>query len=217
MRLWTSERGTLWALETVGNLPPLPPVPPEVEFKEVGDAEATALAAAMNQDSPTLVRQRLHTGRRAFALAAGSEIVSYCWVTCGPEYVGELEREFQLLQDEAYIWDCATVPAWRGKGCYSALLGRIVHRLDSEGVARIWIGASRQNRPSIRGFANAGFQPVVDVAYHRLYRLTFFWIDRPLSNGHSLVSSAYRILLAERERRFGQLAIGWKKGRAAIR
>src|SRR5262249_40519940 len=139
------------------------------------------------------------------------QIVTYGWVTQGVECVGELERQFHLHDDEAYIWDCGTVPAWRGQGCYSALLSCIIHRLQREGAVRIWIGASRQNQPSIRGFASAGFNPVVDLTYRRLYRLTLMWIHPAPSNRRPLVSAAYRILLNAHERRLGQLIVGYKR------
>ena len=132
-------------------------------------------------------------------------------MTHGAEYVGELERTFQLDDEDAYIWDCATVSAWRGKHCYSALLSQIVYRLHREGTPRIWIGASQQNRPSIRAFANAGFSEVVRLTYRRFRRLTWMWIRRAHSQRRPLVSAAYDILINSHERRFGQLVIGYRR------
>jgi hypothetical protein len=90
-------------------------------------------------------------------------------------------------------------------------LSQIIYRLHDEGVARIWIGATRQNQPSIRAFTNAGFKWVVDVTYRRFYRLTLLWIHQAPSPGRPLSSAAYRLLLNDHERRFGQLAIGYKR------
>lgn len=210
MQPWTVERGTLWALETEGGLPPPCPAWIEVKFEEVGGGDIDALAAAMNLPTSESIRQRLQNQRRCFILKMGDQIATYGWVTAGVECVGELERQFHLHDNELYIWDCATVPAWRGQRCFSALLSQIVYRLHDEGYPRFWIGASRQNQPSIRSFANAGFKPVIDVIYRRFYRLTLLWIHQAPSPRQPLISAAYRILLNTHERRFGRLFVGYK-------
>lgn len=211
MQSWVIEYGTLWALETGGDLPSLCPARVEVGFAEVGASEFDDLAVAMNLSSPEAIRLRLQGRRRCFILKVGDQITTYGWVTCGVEVVGELERKFHLHDDEAYIWDCGTVPAWRGQRCYSALLSHIVYRLHQEGIPRIWIGASRHNQPSVQGIANAGFQRVIDLTYRRFYYLTVLWFQEALTAPPPLILAAYRILLNSHERRFGQLAIGYKR------
>jgi len=173
MQPWAVEYGTLWGLETDNDLPPICPAHVEVEFKEVNLADIDDLVGAMGLSNPEPVQHRLQSGRRCFGLSVENRIITYGWVTCGVEYVGELDRRFNLHQDEAYIWDCGTLPAWRGQRCYSALLSRMIYRLHDEDIPRIWIGTSRLNRPSIRGIANAGFKSVVDCTYYRFYRMTF--------------------------------------------
>ena len=210
MQPWTVEYGTLWAWEAGNGLPPACPVRIEVEFEEVRRSDSVALMAAMNLPTSELIQQRLQGNRRCFSLRTADQIVTYGWVTRGVERVGELDREFHLHDDEVYIWDCGTVPAQRNQGLYSSFLNQLIHHLHDEGIPRIWIGASRRNQPSIRGFANAGFKPVVDITYRRFFRLSLMWIHQAVSTSQPLVSAAYRILLNNHERRFGQLAIGYK-------
>ena len=210
MQPWTVEYGTLWAWEAGNSLPPACPARVEIKFEEVGSADIDDLMVAMNLSTSEPIQQRLQGSRRCFSLKATGQIVTYGWVTHGVEHVGELDRDFHLRDDEAYIWDCGTVPAWRNQGCYSALLNQLIYRLHDEGVSRIWIGASRQNRPSIRGFARAGFKPVVNCTYHRIYRLSLLWFQEAPAAQSALISAAYRILLNNHEQRFGQLAIGYK-------
>lgn len=166
----------------------------------------------MNQLSGDAIRHRLELGRRCFLLLVGDRIAAYGWVTQGPEHVGELEREFNLPEDEAYIWDCVTLSGWRRQRLYSGLLSRIIHQLHAEGVPRIWIGASRKNHPSIRGIENAGFQHVLDLAHRRLYRLTTIWFQPSETARPSTLLAAYAIILQDYERRFGRLALGWYPG-----
>jgi GNAT superfamily N-acetyltransferase len=211
MQQWAVERGTFWALETGGDLPPVCRARLEVVFHEVDADDIADLTVAMNLPTSELIRQRLMNKRRCFVLRAAGEIVCYGWVTHGPEFVGELERTFNLHRDEAYIWHCGTVPALRGQRCYSALLSRIIYQLDCEGIPRLWIGASRQNRPSVRGFANAGFQPVMDLTYRRIYRLKLIWFQEAPAAPSHLILAAYRILLNHGEYRLGPLALGYRR------
>lgn len=211
MQPWTVEDGTLWVLETGNGLPPMCQARVEVEFSEVGAAGIDELAVAMNLLTPEVIQQRLQGNRRCFSLRVDGQIATYGWVTHGVEWVGELEREFHVPEDEAYIWDCRTLPAWRGQRFYSALLSHVIYRLHQERVPRLWIGASRQNQPSIRGFANAGFKPVVDLTYRRLFRLTMLRFQKAPKALPRLVSAAYRILLNSHEHHLGSLAIGFQR------
>lgn len=209
MQSWKVEYGTLWAVEPQSNLPPFYPARIETKFSEIGPTDVAALAVAMNLPSLDLIEQRLQNKRRCFSLKIDDQIVCYGWVTHGPENVGELERRFYLLDEEAYIWHCGTVPVWREQRCYSALLSHLICQLHDEGVPRIWIGASRLNQPSIQGFVNAGFQPVLDVTYRRFFRLTFLWLHQAMTETRPLIAAAYRIILNHHERRLGRLAIGY--------
>ena len=65
--------------------------------------------------------------------------------------------------DEAYIWDCATLPAYRGQRLYPALLIHMLGELRNAGFQRVWIGTDADNLPSQRGVALVAFQPVVDI------------------------------------------------------
>jgi GNAT superfamily N-acetyltransferase len=209
MRLWTTEYGTFWALETAVELPPMRQAAVNTTFAEVDEVGDSELAQAMGLAHAGPIRQRRLGRRRCFGLWVDDAIAAYGWVTLGPERAGELEREFNLEEDEAYLWDFATLPAWQGRGLYSALLSQIIRRLADEGVPRIWIGASRLNRPSVRGMANAGFLPIIDCNYHRWLRLTWMWLGRASPTQPTLVAAARRILLTNHEWRLGPVALGW--------
>jgi GNAT superfamily N-acetyltransferase len=198
-RPWAFERGTLWAMVLDG-ADPAPAAPHgAATFGEVPWDEADALAAAMGLADPSAAWRRLADGRRCFAAWVAGEIAAYGWVSHGEESVGELERAFRLQPDAAYIWDCATLPPLRRRGLYSSLLRHIAGALRAEGKRRLWIGASRQNRPSIAGFANAGFQPVINLTYVRVLGLRHTWMIDDRAAPPGLVSEA-RSLLGSPER-----------------
>jgi ribosomal protein S18 acetylase RimI-like enzyme len=205
-RKWAYERGTLWASEA--SAPRGVPAQPRVAatFGEAHPEDAGPLAAAMGLPDPQALERRFDGGRRCFVAWDGTQIASYGWVSQGRESVGEMERTFHMQSGEAYIWDCVTLPQYRGRGLYSALLGSMLAELRGAGVGRVWIGASLDNQPSIKGFARAGFQPVIEMTYLRLLGLRCDWVRRCPGASTHLAAAARRMIGGERA--FGPLTIG---------
>lgn len=211
-RWWAFERGTLWVMDLAGISAPARSLPRiAAVFSEVQRESAGVLTVAMGLPDPALVLRRFAAGRRCFAAWVEGQIAAYGWVSWAVECIGELEREFHMLPGEAYIWDCATLPPYRRRGLYGALLSFMTAELRREGVQRIWIGSSLTNRFSIRGFARAGFHPVIRLLYVRLARLTFLWINRYPHAPDALVAAAQRALLAPHERAWGAFALGYRE------
>ncbi len=155
--------GTFWMLDLVQPLPagPVPHVP--VAFMRVGPEVAQELAQAMDLDDEAEVLQRFEDGRHCYIGRIEGRLVTYGWVTFDEEHIGELSLSIRLKAGEAYIWNCATLPAYRGQRLYPALLTHIVGELHHQGLRRIWIGTDGDNLPSQSGIVLAGFQPIGDV------------------------------------------------------
>jgi GNAT superfamily N-acetyltransferase len=188
---WAYERGALWVME--GGAPAAGPVEAKVAatYVEVGAEAAGALAEAMGIADVAVVLDRLAVGSRCFVARVTAGIAAYGWVSEVVESIGELERPFHMRKGEAYIWDCATLPEYRRQGLYTSLLHTMATTLQREGTRRLWIGASRGNRPSLRGIASAGFQPVIKMTYVRLLRFKHVWVsDYP--NASPMVAVAAR-------------------------
>ncbi len=132
-------------------------------FMRVGPEVAQELAQAMELEDAAVVLQRFARGCQCYAGRIDGRLVIYGWVTFDEESIGELGLSFRLQPGEAYIWDCATLPAFRGQRLYPALLAYMLGALYRAGMHRIWIGADEDNLPSQRGFILAGFTPVVDI------------------------------------------------------
>lgn len=212
--MWAFERGELWGI-TLNDLPLRVEPRLPVKFQEATLEFAPALTAAMGMNDASQVRERLTTGRRCMvALLESSadntnEIAAYGWISVQPEYIGEQEREIKLQANEAYIWDCATLPKFRGQRLYSALLSQTLVALAEQSVRRVWIGSSLDNQSSLRGFANAGFQAAITLTYARLWRLHCLWIETPRGAPRELTEAARRELVAPDEHAWLSLAWGW--------
>ncbi len=124
--------GTIWALGLDQTTPVISPVVP-AKFGRLGPewAEKLSRAAADVADLgdgaaadlvTAEIRARFTAGKRCYAAWVGNDLAAYGWVSFIEEHIGELGLSLSLQPCEAYIWDCATLPEYRQKYLYSALL-----------------------------------------------------------------------------------------------
>ena len=106
------------------------------------------------------VQRRLANGRRCYVAHVLGALAAYGWVSFDEEHVGENGLQVRLLPGEAYIWDCATLPAYRRQGLYAALLVYMAQALQADGLRAAWIGSDYNNSPSTAGIVRAGFTSV---------------------------------------------------------
>ena len=113
-----------------------------------------------------LVRSRFARGCRCFAVILDGAIAGYGWLSTGPEWIGELQREIRPGKSEAYIWNCVTHPEHRRKGVFKSIVGGISEAARQRGVRRVWIGSV--DIPAEKALGPMGFAP---AARFRVVRL----------------------------------------------
>jgi GNAT superfamily N-acetyltransferase len=113
--------------------------------------------------------RRLAAQREAFVGEAddprGRVIATYGWIALTAEPMGNTGCAFEPPPGDAYLYDFATVPQYRGSGFYPALLRYILGQLADQGIRRAWIGTAPGNAVSVRSIGRAGFTKVADVRY----------------------------------------------------
>ncbi len=111
--------------------------------------------------SDAALAERREHGNRAVIGHIGGEAVASGWSCAGRVEIGELGLDFQLPPGNRYVWDFVTLPEWRGRGIYPALIRAF---LDAETeVERFWVGHDLDNSASGRGIIKAGFRAVGEV------------------------------------------------------
>jgi ribosomal protein S18 acetylase RimI-like enzyme len=192
--------GTFWMLnleETPpGDLKPRLPA----RFARVDAGAALALSQAMELDSPALVLERFARQCRCYAAWVEGTLAAYGWVTYDEEGIGELGLRLRLAPGEAYIWDCATLPAYRGQRLYPALLVYISNELRAEGVRQALIGADSDNLASQKGMLRAGFQAVADILMLPTRRRSPLWLRGRPGVPEQLVTHIRQALFHKRGR-----------------
>ena len=191
--------GTIWMMDLVGPGAAISPYIPAA-FGRVGPEAVPALVRAAGRDISDELMKRFENRRRCYAASVDGTLAAYGWVSPDEEYIGELSLRIKLVPGEAYIWDCATVPAFRHRHIYSALLVYIVGELRAEGLCRVWIGADLANEASQHGIANAGFRHVADLGISRVLAMRMVWVEgRPGVPDH-ILAEARRAFLEDRDK-----------------
>jgi GNAT superfamily N-acetyltransferase len=191
--------GTIWMLNLDEPAPAIQPSIPATWHRAGLDLLPVLISTTGHENRAELLR-RFETGRRCYTAWVGDQLASYGWVSFDEEHIGELNLRIKLLPGEAYIWDCATIPAFRRNHLYSALLSYIIAELRSEGLCRAWIGADMDNQPSQRGIARAGFHHVADLVMARVLTLRQVWVQGQPGIPDHIVAEARRSFLNDRDK-----------------
>jgi len=138
---------------------PLPELPPVAGFSAapVHDPVLVARVMSTNVDA---IEERFRDGHRPWLARIGDEPAAWGWVATRHAAIPELGIDVRFPAGDRYLWDFGTLPAWRGRGIYPALLQAII---KGEGAERFWIGHDWDNVASARGIERAGFQRVGTV------------------------------------------------------
>ncbi|HZO74680.1 MAG TPA: GNAT family N-acetyltransferase [Ktedonobacteraceae bacterium] len=193
--------GTLWMLDLAGASPMQADAQASVSWECAGSEMALPLSQAMGLAAPTEVLQRFARICKCYLGKIEQEIATYGWVSFDDEHIGELDLTIRMPANNAYIWDCATLPAYRGLRLYPALLAYILKELRAGGIARVWIGADEDNVASQKGMALAGFRPMIDIGLFHQETGPRAWIrGRPGISEQELDDACRVIIGAERLR-----------------
>lgn len=191
--------GTIWVFDLDGSIRKIQPSI-DVTFSRVGPESVSGLSEVIGAANKTQIRRRFESGRRCYVAQVGNKFAAYGWVSFNEEFIGELNLRLSLLPGEAYIWDCATLPDFRRKLLYSALLTYILADLSAERLRRVWIGADFDNIVSQRGMARAGFRYVADLVVEQVLTMRQVWIQGRPGVPEALVTAARRAFLNDRDK-----------------
>jgi GNAT superfamily N-acetyltransferase len=125
------------------------------------DASLLARLAKLDLES---VQTRLSDGHVPYIAWLRDTPVAYGWVATHTAHIGELNLHITLPVQSRYLWDFATLPAWRGRGIYPHLLQAIL-TAEKSSAERFWIIAAPENRASSVGIVKAGFQNVANLTF----------------------------------------------------
>jgi GNAT superfamily N-acetyltransferase len=141
----------------------------EYSFLDNNSGEKTAsLVSLVGKD---IVKARFNQGEVCGVAWSNSKVVSYCWLAFKQAEVGEINRIIKLSDKELYLYDAFTLPDYRGRGLFPALLTAILGFARSKSYSRALIFSNSRNRPSLRGIEKAGFSLFQSIHFLKLLDL----------------------------------------------
>ncbi len=146
------------ALATWWWLDALPFLSPLDEFQVLAHPGDNLLTRLSGLDAAE-IQQRRQGGHQPYAAFWRGQPVAYGWVARRRAVIGELGLNLWLRPGHRYLWDFATLPAYRGRGIYPHLLQEILQRERAE-AEFFWIIYAPENGPSKQGIRRAGFKTV---------------------------------------------------------
>jgi GNAT superfamily N-acetyltransferase len=133
------------------------------ELKRLGYFKALAF--------PEMIRSRL-AKCTCYGFFVNTELATVAWTWEG--YL-ELEPGLGIPVDGIAIFDCWTIPKFRGRGIYTASLMRLAALAGERGAT---IAVDPGNIPSIRGIERAGFEPYLALRRRRRLGVTSLRIEK---------------------------------------
>ena len=118
-----------------------------------------SLIATLAGIAPYEAAMRMQDGHLLYLGWLDQQPVAYGWSAVQRAEIGEIGCSFVIPDSDRYLWDFATLPAWRGCSLYPRLLQAIL-AAESNAAERFWIAYLPQNHASERGIVKAGFRPV---------------------------------------------------------
>lgn len=125
-----------------------------MEIREITDPVFMSIIGSISLEES---RKRLLNDNKAFVAFINDVPAAFGWMALGKAKIGELNREFILPIDEAYLWNFRTFENYRGMGIYTELL-KFILRTEQQKINRFWIMHAPENKASERGIIKAGFQ-----------------------------------------------------------
>jgi GNAT superfamily N-acetyltransferase len=162
---------TWWRDDALPLLTPLP----GFDVTVGKDADAIARLASLTRHEAAA---RLDAGHRNYMASVDGVPAAYGWVATVSASIGELDIAFGVPDHDRYLWDFATLPAWRGLGIYPRLLQVILAREGTD-AERFWIVHAPENAASASGIAKAGFTAVSELSFLPGKGVGALVMDRP--------------------------------------
>jgi GNAT superfamily N-acetyltransferase len=132
-------------------------VPDGVRIAPVADAAGVAALVAVHQLEPGSAQLNQMLQRMLGQLRDARGLSAMVVAMAGDEPVGSARIEFMPGTDFAGLWGAATVPAWRGRGVFRALVAYRAGLAAACGYRYLLVDTSVMSRPIL---TRLGFEPI---------------------------------------------------------
>jgi GNAT superfamily N-acetyltransferase len=135
-------------------------LPDGVRLVPVTDAAGVHALMAVHRHEPGSEEMSWLTDALLETLDDSRHLTEMFVAMAGDEPVSSARIEFVLGTDFAGLWGGSTVPQWRGKGIFRALVAHRANRAAARGYKYLQVDASQMSRPILK---RLGFTPVAST------------------------------------------------------
>lgn len=183
-KLWQLLRGSRYRLLVYARQTDLPSefltAPPETHFKPLSEESIRVVpVTSENREfrEKQLERFRRLPGSCAYGVYVRESLAHVSWLYPASVVALEEPQILPLIDSEAEISGCETLPEFRGKNLYSFAIQNILRIARDMGIRRIYMKTLEDNSPSQSGILKAGLSPIGSVTV----------LTPPLISGKKLV------------------------------
>lgn len=145
----------------------------DLRFGGLEHADAVQNMAALRGHDPAEYLARLTAGHFvAFAVGKDEELQSWGWATAPSTGAQDAPWEFgirmRVMPEFSFLWDYVTMPDYRGRGLYKAVLRYSAQQCFLRGARRSWGYADITNAASGGGLTGANYAKELEIHITRI-------------------------------------------------
>jgi RimJ/RimL family protein N-acetyltransferase len=144
-------------------------------IEEIQGVEFIPGELLINSHITDAYHKRFAQGDKAIVAYRDESPAHLSWLSLTQIAIDEVQYLWILPETHSCIYDCRTLPAFRGKGIYPEVLQWIVKELlPIHNRKHAWIYAEAGNKASIHGIKKAGFNDAGEAAARLVLGKAFF-------------------------------------------
>lgn len=124
----------------------------EVDIKIGTPNDVPRLTRLLPQCSARIFQNRLLRGDIFFVAQIDNQIVHQTWISFEDKWVPLLNKKIVLKEREAYLYQVYTGSEYRGTNVLSAVIGKVLRHLKTQGYERLFFLVDLKAHPSTRAY-----------------------------------------------------------------
>lgn len=143
-------------------------LPPDIE-------EVEARLAHIPAEHRPDIERRIHNGELCAVAKHNGQIIYVSWIAFGTCYAHILDREYELAEDEAYLYSVYTLPKFRGNGIHPAASCHRLQLLKEWGYKRDHAFIEPKNSAAMRMPEKLGYEKVGITGFIEVFGLRWYF------------------------------------------
>ena len=121
------------------------------------------------------IGRRVHRGDLCHIAKRNGQIIFVSWIAFGDCYSYAMDKEYELADNEAYLYSAYTLPEFRGNGIYPAVHSQSLRLLKDLGYKRILAFIASENSAAMRMPEKLGYDKVGTTGFIEMFGFRWYF------------------------------------------